>query len=289
MRAKSYYLWFLLISATITFSLTGCGDQNINSNWRTQNLVIDGNDSDWGNTLTMYDKLNALVGVENDDKYLYLCLVTTDQQLENKILRMGLTIWFDKTGSNDKKFGVKYPIGFSGMQRPNTPGENTGIERPDATGERPTQQEVNERIIKRQTDMEFVGANNEQIRIPVAQLKGVELKLGLNDNRLVYEMKIPLSHAGGFDYAINADTGSVVSVGLETGKMNFNKGEGRKFQRPDGGGEGGFGGGGDDFGGGEMGGGRRGGFDRARNVDPSEFQSLEFWAEVKLASEQAVK
>jgi len=288
MRAKNYYLWFLIITAALTFSLTGCGDQNINSQWKTQNIVIDGNDSDWGNSLKLYDKLNALVGVQNDDKFLYLCLVTTDQQLQNKILRRGLTIWFDKTGSNDKKFGIKYPIGFSGMKGQNMPGENTGIERPDATGERPTQQEVNQRILKNQTDMEFVGAKNEEIRIPVAQLKGVELKLGMNDNRLVYEMRIPLSHAGGFDYAINADTGTVVSVGLETGKMNLNTDNRRGVQRPDGGGEGGYGGGmggGDDFGGGEMGGGRRGGYDRTRNVDPSEFQSLEFWAEVKLASE----
>ncbi len=283
MRVKNYYSWLILFSAALTITLTGCGDQNINSKWRTQNLTIDGNDSDWGNSLTFYDKLNALVGVENDNKFLYLCFVTTDQQLQNKILRMGLTVWFDKTGNNEKKFGIKFPIGFSGMNSQNFTGERYN---PDQ-GERPNPQEINDRILKNQTDMEFVGANNEEVRLPIVQLKGVELKIGIKDSRLVYEMKIPLTHAGGYDYAISADTGSVISVGLETGKVNFNKGEGRGIQRPNGGGEGGFGGGmeggGDDFGGGGMEGGR-GGYERARNFNPSALQPLDFWAEVKLAS-----
>ncbi len=278
MSAKNYYLWLLLALAAFAFSLTGCGDQNINSKWRTQKLTIDGNDSDWGHSLTYYDKLNALVGVENDGKFLYLCLVTTDQQLQNKILRMGLTVWFDRTGSNNKKFGIKYPIGIGGMDRKNFTGERLNPQQ----GERLNPQEIDKRIINNQTDMEFVGANNEEVRLPVTQLKGVELKLGLKDSRLVYEMRVPLSHTGGYDYAINVDTGSVVSVGLETGKMNFNSGERKGFRNP----EGGFGGGmegGDDFGGGAMGGGREG-FERSRNFNPSAFQPLDFWAEVKLAS-----
>ena len=283
MRAKNYYLWLSLVFAALAFTLTGCGDQNISSKWRTQNLTIDGNDSDWGNSLTFYDKLNALVGVENDDKFLYLCLVTTDQQLQSKILRMGLTVWFDKTGNNDKKFGIKFPLGFSGMNRQNFTGERFNPEQ----SQRPNPQEINDRILKNQTDMEFVGAKNEEVRLPVAQLKGVELKLGLKDGRFVYEMRVPLSHAGGYDYAISADTGSVVSVGLETGKMNFDRSENRGFGRSRGG-EGGFGGGmegGDDFGGG-MGGGREG-YERARNLNPSALQQLDFWAEIKLASSPA--
>ncbi len=279
MKAKNYFLWLSLVFAALALSLTGCGDQNISSKWRTQNLTIDGSDSDWGNSLTFYDKLNALVGVENDDKFLYLCLVTTDQQLQNKILRMGLTVWFDKTGNNEKKFGIKFPIGFSGMNRQNYTGERYNPQQ----GERPNPQEINDRILKDQTDMEFVGAKNEEIRLPIAQLKGVALKLGLKDGRLVYEMRIPLTHAGGFDYAISADTGSVISVGLETGKMSFDKSRNRGFGRPSGG-EGGFGGGmegGDDFGGG------REGYERARNFNPSNFQPLDFWAEVKLASSPA--
>ncbi len=280
MRAKNYFLWLSLVFAALALTLTGCGDQNINSKWRTQNLTIDGNDSDWGNSLIFYDKLNALVGVENDDKFLYLCLVTTDQQLQSKILRMGLTVWFDKTGNNEKKFGIKFPIGFSGMNRQNLTGERLNPEQ----GQRPNPQEINDRILKNQTDMEFVGANNEEVRLPIAQLKGVELKLGLKDGRFVYEMRVPLSHTGGYDYAISADTGSVVSVGLETGKMNFDRSKDRGFGRPRGG-EGGFGGGmegGDDFGGGMEGG--REGYERARNFNPSAIQPLDFWAEIKLAS-----
>ncbi len=281
MKAKSYAHLLILIFSAVTFSLTGCGDQNINSSWRTQNLTIDGSDADWGNSLKLNDKLNALVGVENDDKFLYLCFVTTDQELQDKILRMGLTVWFDKTGNNGKKFGIKFPVGISGINR-----QDAGAQRiSPPPGELPNSDRINKLIIRNQNDMEFVGANNEVTRVPVNQLKGVQLKLGLKDNRLVYEMRIPLLHSGGYDYAISADTGSVISVGLETGKVNFNGREDMSFGRPEGG-EGGFGGGmegGDDFGGYGAGGGQRG-FQRARNLNPSGLSPMDFWAEVKLAS-----
>jgi len=279
----------ILLLLPVIFSIYGCGDTKINSKWRTQNLVIDGKENDWGNSLTYIDDLKALVGVENDDKYLYLCLVTNDQDLETKVLRMGLTVWFDNTASDDKDFGIRFPIGRGGIDREAMRKSMEGTE-----GQRPNPEKMREMLVQNENEAEIVGKNNDVNRLPLTELKGVDLKLGLKDGRLVYEMKIPLSHKGGFNYALSADTGSTISVGLETGSFQRNSNGGNGFKRPEGGegGEGGFGspsgeGGGDDFGGGRMGrgegDGRRGG--RGGEFNRSSFEPVSFWAKVKLEGE----
>lgn len=277
----------VLLLLPVIFSIIGCGDTKIDSKWRTQNIVIDGNESDWGNSLTYVDDLKSLVGVENDDKNLYLCLVTNDQELETKVLRMGLTVWFDKTASDNKDFGIRFPIGRGGVDRA---AMRQAIN--DNEGQRPDPEKMREMLVQNENEAEIVGKNNDVSRIPLTQLKGVELKIGLKNSRLVYEMKIPLSHTGGFDYALNADTGSTISVGLETGTFQKNSNRENGYRRQEGG-EGGVEapsgeGGGDNFGGERMGrgegGGRRGGFSgRQGNFNSSSFEPVSFWAKVKLA------
>jgi hypothetical protein len=124
-------------------------------------------------------------------------------------------------------------------------------------------------------------------------MKGLELKMGLKDYRMVYEMKIPLAFKEGFNYALNTKTGSTISVGLETGNLQQRRNEFQRQNRGEGEGSGGGmepptgEGGGDSFGGeGGMrrGGGRRGGgFDRG-GAGGENMQPLDFWAEVKLST-----
>ena len=277
----------LLLLLPIIFSVTGCGDTQLNSKWRTQNLIIDGKDIDWGNSLIYNDDLKALVGVENDNKFLYLCLVTNDQELEAKILRMGLTVWFDRTASDDKDFGIKFPIGRGRVDR-TAMREMMG----NPGGQRPDPEKMRKMIVKNENEIEIIGKNNDINRMPITELKGVELKLGLKGGRLVYEMKIPLSHKGGFSYALNADTGNTIRVGLETGSFQRKSNGENGFKRPERG-EGGFGpsagGDGDNYGGEGMergeGGRERGGYGGRGEFNRSSLEPVSFWAKVKLAGE----
>ena len=283
-----YYL--LPLFAALIFTFVGCGDTELTSKWRNQNITIDGNDNDWGNSLVMMDKLNALVGVQNDNNNLYLCLVTSNNDLQMKILRMGLTVWIDRTGSDDKKFGIRFPLGFRGMNAGDFQRDRSNMQE----GERPNQDEIKERIINNQREMEVVGPDNEAIRVNLSELHGIQLKIGMKEGRMVYEMQIPLSFKNGANYAINADTGSTISVGLETGTFEARRnnrsegfssgGDGGGFQPPEGGE------GGDDFGGGGMrGGGRRGEFGGRGggrgNFNSSAMEPISFWAKVKLVGE----
>jgi hypothetical protein len=299
-------LLLFLLFFVITFA--GCGDQEINSKWRAQNITIDGNDSDWGSSLVYYEDINSLVGVQNDNDYLYLCLVTTDQQIQRKIFAMGLTIWFDNSGSNDKKFGIRFPLMMKDMGKNSfMPGDeqaegrrrnpDDGREGPgdnQQPGGPPDQGKMSEMFLKNKTEIEVVDSKNEATRVPISSLNGVELKMGVKDYRMVYELKIPIAMKKGFSYALGANTKSIISVGIETGTIEVkrNKALGDKpgeggDESPSGEGISGGMGGGDEMGGGEggmRGGGRGRGGRGGAGFNRSTGQALKFWAEIKLNS-----
>ena len=276
----------LFFSAFSLFLISGCNGDNINSTWRTRDIKIDGNDSDWGNTLTYNKDAKFLFGVQNDNKDLYLCMVTNDPNLERKILHLGLTVWFDREGSNRQVFGIKYPLNFQEMDKYSF---QKPVEGTDRTGM--NQEQMEERFLESQTEVEVVGKNKEDVsRIPITELKGLKLKMNIKDYRMVYEMKIPLHPSNNALYSINADTGSIVSVGFTTGTFDKSKFANRKpgendneVENPNGG-EGEYPDGGEDQGEGGMRRGREGyGMQRGRGNNGTNAEPLEYWAEIKLA------
>ncbi|MDR3625772.1 MAG: hypothetical protein P4L45_03015 [Ignavibacteriaceae bacterium] len=301
-RINELLLFFLFI--VITFS--GCGDQQVNSKWRTQDIKIDGDDSDWGNSLVFYDDINSLVGVQNDKDYLYLCLVTSDQQIERKIFMMGLTVWFDNTGKGDKKFGFKFPLVSKNMDKDAfKPGEeqgegrrkdsDDGREGPGDNGRPgtppPDRGKMGEMFLKNQIEIEVVDSKNEVTRVPITDMKGVELKMTVKNDRLVYELKIPIAMKSGFSYAIGANSSSTISIGLETAAMEMKKNKSAKDKSgEEGGGDessggegmGGPGGGGGM--GGPGGGGPGGRGPGGGQFNSNSFQPIKFWADIKLST-----
>jgi hypothetical protein len=152
---------------------------------------------------------------------------------------------------------------------------------------------MGEMFLKNKTEIEVVDSKNEATRVPISSLNGVELKMGVKDYRMVYEMKIPLAMKKGFSYALGTNTKSIISVGLETGTMEMKRNKALGDKSGEGGdgspsGEGITGGmGGDEMGGGEggmRGGGRGGRSGRGDAFSRSAMQPLKFWAEVKLNS-----
>jgi hypothetical protein len=291
----------LLFLVVIAITFGGCGDQQITSKWRTQDITIDGNDSDWGSSLVFYDDFNSLVGVQNDNDYLYLCLVTTDQLLERKIFMTGLTIWFDNTGKGDKKFGIRFPIMTKNMNRnafQNADDLGGGRRRePDDgresagdNGTPPDNNKIGNMILRNQTEVQVIDSKNEATRMPISELKGIELKMSVKDYRLVYEFKIPVAMKNGFSYAVGANPGNLISIGLESGYTEPKKNIApRENTSAEGGsesptGEGIEGGRGDEAGNSGMyGGGRARGRRGEGGFNKASIQTVGFWADIKLS------
>ncbi len=296
-------LLLFLLFIVITFA--GCGDKEVSSKWRTQNITIDGNDSDWSGSLVFYEDINSLIGVQNDNNYLYLCLVTTDQQLERKILMTGLTIWFDNEDKGDKKFGIRFPVRMKNMNNGAfLPGEDqTEGRRRDPDDGREGMSgnsrqagslehgKTGDIFLKNQTEIEVIDAHDEATRFPISELKGIELKMTVKDYRMVYEFKIPIAMKNSYSFAVGAVNGSTISVGLETGfaeaKKNkdvIDRASGEGGAEPTSG-EGM--GNGNDYGG-ESGGMRsgrgRGHGGQGTGFNSSSVQPVKFWADVKLNS-----
>ena len=72
--------------------INGCSSAiNIQSTSNDKQIVVDGNQQDWG-SLSFIKNENIGFGFRNDKDNLYLCVVTSDRTKIRKILS-GLTVW----------------------------------------------------------------------------------------------------------------------------------------------------------------------------------------------------
>ena len=238
----------------IIVMLAGCSSLDLTSRWKNKKIDIDGRRTEWGDTVTALDDHGTAVGMlVNDDQYLYIGLSTTNRDYQRQIMRGGLTIWFDRNGGEDKKFGVHYPMGFmpfrGSSERQGDESEQSGDRPPETRREYPD---------TAADELEIYGSGeNDHHRMTFAETGGIEAKVRASNDMLIYEIKVPLADNGPQPFAIGAKPGSKIGVGLETisgragdGGQRAEGGEGR------GGGMGGRGGG---MGGRGGGGGRRGG------------------------------
>lgn len=67
--------------------------QEPTSEWAKNKITVDGNANDWGLPLKNFDNDTQLFfEIKNDDKNLYLCFQSKDQESQVKIIRAGMKI-----------------------------------------------------------------------------------------------------------------------------------------------------------------------------------------------------
>jgi len=247
------------------FLLVGCGNSNLelNSNWRDREITVDGKNTEWLGTMLFFEEDNISVGLLNDENFFYICMIAEDQFIRTQVMRQGFTLWFDPDGGKEKTFGIKYPVGMqaSGLPR--------GMIRDEQSMERSSQAPRRPMI-----ELEILGPGKDELKkMPIEEAKGIDIHVEFSSGMLVYELKVPLIQSEQHPYAIGAEAGGSVGIGLEMSKM----------ERPDMRGEisGGRGIGGPAGGirGGAEGRGMPGGGGRSQVQKP-----LKIWAVVQLAS-----
>ena len=246
----------------------------IASHWREREIHIDGVNDDWEDTF--YNKDVGTIGVVNDERYLYLSIVTSDQQRRRQFVAQGLIVWLDAKGGKKQSFGIELP----GSRVIAGDARRRGPDEPPLDLPAPPL-----------TYFELLGPKkDDRQRIELAVDSGIEVASGSREGALVYELKIPLAKTATEAYAIGTLPGRTIGLGLETPKPEGPQGS-RPEGRGDAGGGGGFGGGGRGGYGGGRGGGRGGGYGgggrqgpdggglRAQNVKP-----LKIWTALQLAA-----
>jgi hypothetical protein len=211
-KVSYFNIKYILILLVLPLLVTGCGDQEINSHWSKGDIKIDGNQGDWGNTINFLKDENVGIGVLNDSNYVYLCLVTSSRAHIMRALRNGLTIWIDPQNEN-RTYGIKYPIGMSNDMMFNYQEDQNG-----------NYQDMGSMMKKYESSMsefELVNKDGELLSgIPVKNDYGIELKVNIARDQLVYELKIPLNHSINKGFFVNTTTGSEIRLGFEEGKFD---------------------------------------------------------------------
>ena len=260
--------------------MAGCGMIDLKSHWRNRPVVIDGKNTEWGNSLVLLDDKETSIAILNDSDFIYIGLVSTNRNLRGQVARRGITFWFDVEGGKDEKFGVHYPLGFDAV-RP-SPENGTDADSQSSTVQKdlPTD------------DLEIEGPGKDDHHpMTFAEAGGIEAKYKIANGVLVYELKVPLSDKSSSPFTIGAKSGALIGVGAETSnnksspKPSESASEGGSGGR--GGGMGGEGGGGYGGGSGGYGGGRghRGGGGGGGRSSSGGGQGEPFtmWAKVQLA------
>jgi hypothetical protein len=245
------------------FLLVGCGNGKLelNSNWRDREITVDGKSADWLGTMLFFEEDNVSVGLLNDENFFYICMIVEDEFMRTQVMRQGFTLWFDPDGGKEKTFGIKYPLGMQAS--------GTGMRRDEQSMERSRQAPRRPMI-----ELEILGPGKDELKkMPIAEAKGIDINIEFSSGMIVYELKVPLIQSEQHPYAIGAEAGSSVGIGLETSKMERSD---MRRQISEGRGEGGITSGmrGGAGGRGMPGGGRR----------PQMRQPLKIWAVVQLAS-----
>jgi hypothetical protein len=216
----------LFLSALIL--LSGCRSTRIDSAWRHQVIMIDGQDEEWLNAQIIPERQRVALGIANDDSALYISLRTADHALIRQILSMGFTLWIDSRGGTRERLGFRYPV----------------VE--DMRGMR---EALRNRRLLSGNDMEhwftFVLANQFGIeiqgpgkgdlaRVPLRNKYGLEIAADYQNGLFVYEARIPLQQSPDQEFAIAAKLGHTVGVGFQSGKPDMSAVRGRGFTGMDG-------------------------------------------------------
>lgn len=220
---KKVYSERLVVSIYIfvmVLAFSGCGStKQLTSTWQNHEIKIDGDPTEWNSTLFPIPDKKTFIGFKNDDKFLYLCLETNDRSIIFQMFRAGFITWFEPVNGDYKPFGISFPQPniFPDQQQFNANNQ-------DANRENPLREEnqdnfMNKMLIQ-QNQLEIVNKDKYPLmELPLINKEGIEAKLNVKNNFLVYELKIPLAVGNEYSYTAGVTAGNSIKVRFETEKM----------------------------------------------------------------------
>ena len=149
-------------------------------------------------------------GVQNDERFVYVCLRAADRRAAAQILRAGLIVWFDPKGGKDKVLGVHYPLEPEGDKFP-------GLSRGTGAEDENVRRERRQALAERREEIEILGpGRDETIRLKKDELKGIEAAFANAGGVFAYEVKVPLVAGPDSPYAVGPKSGNLVGIGFDS-------------------------------------------------------------------------
>ncbi len=183
-------------------------DLEIASAWAVAAVPVDGAPGGWAALLRPLGDPPMVIGIQNDGRYLYLCLRTSDPIVKRELAHLGLTVWLNGEGKDAKGFGVRYPVGMGPREARWQPGQGEPPEGEDAGGATPGH------LPK---EFELIGpTKDDRQRVQLGPDEPVQAALGDDSGVMVIEMRVPLRPSEGHPFAVGAAPGATIALGLAT-------------------------------------------------------------------------
>ena len=252
--------FIFLLSVLPGLFFAGCEKTYFISSWRDQQIAIDAKYSDWQQTAAHYDeKSKVTFNLANDERDLYICLVTRNRQIEVEAMESGFSVWFDPQGGQKKSFGVRFPIGLRVMgmsiEEESKDRGKYWRDQEDMSGlvdrkkERLSDRAFNQRLEmleglqerleivdgaprskkKGRLPEDFSKSAEGDISLQEAGKFGIEARVGRENDYFVYELKVPLVKSADHPHAIGIKEGQPLGLGFEIGGMKKQLAPGRKM------------------------------------------------------------
>jgi hypothetical protein len=155
--------------------------------WKTQEIIIDGNDNEWVKPLNFYDdKSGIMFAISNDAQNLYLCFTSTDEYKMRKLMSAG---WSIKLTSGEKKKKFSTDLTF--------PGVNVmGMGKKGAASNSEKKAVGNNLIRTYRSELPAIltkGFRSNQTEVKLNDRNGIDIAVGADSTQhIVYELDIPL-------------------------------------------------------------------------------------------------
>jgi len=203
--------WALLLMASFIL-LNGCNSIEVGSNWRDKDIVIDAKNTEWQDYNVYSDeKTQTSIGICNDDSYVYMCLSTSNAEIWNEIIQKGFIVWFNSKGSTNKQLGVRFPVieqmgeggpGGQGGQG----GQPGGMSGPGGSSNSVSLTEL--KILTSEKD------KGTAYSLQDAAKMGISAKISAQNDKLVYELKMPLKKTDKTTYVVTPSAKNHIGIGL---------------------------------------------------------------------------
>jgi hypothetical protein len=199
----------LLLLVAINFS--NCSHKlNPEGSYQRTAVSVDANLKEWSQPLHFGNKSGTIqYSVTNDNEHVYIALLSKDEPTEQKILKMGMTVYFDPEGGESKAISINYPM------------KNLGGPKADDTGDRSAASTtVNQKSRKQELMLQssafaimgFTHLDNRAYEMN--EKHPIDLALKINDdNYLVYEAAVPIKNILGHPFSVN-DSKKNFSLGI---------------------------------------------------------------------------
>ncbi len=211
---KNFKFLFILIILDLMAGCATVRTYRAPSKWLDRQIFVDGKADDWKGTQFFLEKEQIVLGLLNDQDFLYFNFVVHSRPRVSQIISQGLILWFDEKGKKKKNWGIKYPLGVIPERR----------QFPRMFG--PPEDREKEKPMMLPSELEIIKSGKEEperIEVMQAKKKGLEIQASFEPGVFVYELKIPLRLSEKNLLAVGAEPGKIISLGLEIGELRLGR------------------------------------------------------------------